>query len=141
MIVAAKKLTPLGQNAIFFQPSSYHAIAVSSIILKTFKNLARPSPLVFCGRELLSVQQAEHLENILTEDENIDHDADVKSLPNLIHGRKILKGLPITSFVKIATTSFVVIAVETSFVITAVTTSFVVTAVTTNLVVTVIGQN
>ena len=61
MIVAAQKLTPLGQNAIFFQPSSYHAIAVSSIILKTFKNLARPSPLVFCGRKLLSVRHIPYM--------------------------------------------------------------------------------
>ena len=42
------------------------------------KNMSKPAPLILCGRELPYVQQADHLGNMLTEQGNMDHDAEIK---------------------------------------------------------------
>ena len=42
------------------------------------RNLAKPSPLVLCGRELPFVSQADHLGNMLTEQGDMEHDAVIK---------------------------------------------------------------
>ena len=42
------------------------------------RNLSKPAPLTLCGRELPYVKQADHLGNMLTEEGNMDHDAEIK---------------------------------------------------------------
>ena len=42
------------------------------------KNLTKPAPLILCGRELPFVKQADHLGNMLTEQGDMDHDAEIK---------------------------------------------------------------
>ena len=41
-------------------------------------NLAKPAPLMLCGRELPYVKQADHLGNMLTEQGDMEHDAAIK---------------------------------------------------------------
>ena len=42
------------------------------------RNLSKPAPLLLCGRELPFVKQADHLGNMLTEQGDMDHDAEIK---------------------------------------------------------------
>ena len=42
------------------------------------RNMAKPAPLILCGRELPYVSQAEHLGNMLTEQGDMEHDVTIK---------------------------------------------------------------
>ena len=58
------------------------------------KNMSKPAPLILCGRELPYVQQADHLGNMLTEQGNMDHDAEIKRarfIQSSVEIREVLK--------------------------------------------------
>ena len=59
-------------------PNTSIKCAQHTLVVGNKRNLAKPAPLILCGRELPYVKQADHLGNILTEQGDMEQDAAVK---------------------------------------------------------------